>query len=140
MRTLLRPLKTELLALANRAREKRRRRERHPPVSVAEGVARHADEEEFSDRPPPLGRRHGETSQQERLPLGDGRDGADDFAALLYKTREDRTKDLSSNMGTAAAPESDATEKLARLKQLHNDGILTDEEYAEKRKKLVDEI
>ena len=64
----------------------------------------------------------------------------DDFAALLYKTREDRTKDLSSNMGTAAAPESDATEKLARLKQLHNDGILTDEEYEEKRKKLVDEI
>jgi uncharacterized membrane protein YdbT with pleckstrin-like domain len=64
----------------------------------------------------------------------------DDFAALLYKTREDRTKDLSSNMGTAAAPEPDATEKLARLKQLHNDGILTDEEYEEKRKKLVDEI
>lgn len=43
-------------------------------------------------------------------------------------------------MGTAAAPEADATEKLARLKQLHNDGILTDEEYEEKRKKLVDEI
>jgi uncharacterized membrane protein YdbT with pleckstrin-like domain len=64
----------------------------------------------------------------------------DDFASLLYTTREDRTKDLSSNMGTAAAPEPDATEKLQRLKQLHNDGILTDEEYEEKRKKLVDEI
>lgn len=64
----------------------------------------------------------------------------DDFASLLYKTRENRTKDLASNVGMAAAAEPDATEKLARLKQLHSDGILTDEEYAEKRKKLVDEI
>lgn len=64
----------------------------------------------------------------------------DDFASLLYKTRENRTKDLASNVGLAAAAEPDATEKLARLKQLHSDGILTDEEYAEKRKKLVDEI
>ena len=64
----------------------------------------------------------------------------DDFASLLYKTRENRTKDLASNVGMAAAAEPDATEKLTRLKQLHSDGILTDEEYAEKRKKLVDEI
>jgi hypothetical protein len=64
----------------------------------------------------------------------------DDFASLLYKTRENRTKDLASNVGLAAAAEPDATEKLARLKQLHSDGILTDEEYTEKRKKLVDEI
>jgi uncharacterized membrane protein YdbT with pleckstrin-like domain len=64
----------------------------------------------------------------------------DDFASLLYKTRENRTKDLASNVGMAAAAEPDATEKLARLKQLHSDGILTDEEYADKRKKLVDEI
>ena len=64
----------------------------------------------------------------------------DDFASLLYKTREDRTKALASNVGIAAAAEPDATEKLARVKQLHSDGILTDEEYAEKRKKLVDEI
>lgn len=64
----------------------------------------------------------------------------DDFASLLYKTRENRTKDLASNVGIAAPAEPDATEKLGRLKQLHSDGILTDEEYAEKRKKLVDEI
>lgn len=64
----------------------------------------------------------------------------DDFASLLYKTRENRTKDLASNVGMAAPAEPDATEKLGRLKQLHSDGILTDEEYAEKRKKLVDEI
>ncbi len=64
----------------------------------------------------------------------------DDFASLLYKTRENRTKDLASNVGIAAAAEPDATEKHARVKQLQSDGILTDEEYAEKRQKLVDEI
>jgi hypothetical protein len=38
------------------------------------------------------------------------------------------------------APDTDPTEQLQRLKQLHNDGILTDEEYEAKRQKLVDEI
>ena len=38
------------------------------------------------------------------------------------------------------APDADPTEQLQRLKQLHDDGILTDEEYEAKRQKLVDEI
>ncbi len=66
----------------------------------------------------------------------------DEFAALLYKVREQRSVELQGG-GTAApaapAP-ADATERLQRLKQLHNDGVLTDEEYEEKRAKLVDEI
>ncbi len=72
----------------------------------------------------------------------------DDFAALLYKVREERTVTLqgrpqvTSAPAPAPAPEapSDATERLQRLKQLHNDGVLTDAEYEEKRAKLVDEI
>jgi uncharacterized membrane protein YdbT with pleckstrin-like domain len=65
----------------------------------------------------------------------------DDFAALLYKIREQRSLELQGS-GTAApaAPPADATERLQRLKQLHRDGVLTDAEYEEKRAKLVDEI
>ena len=69
----------------------------------------------------------------------------DDFASLLYKTREDRTVSLqvsSSQIAAGATTETpvDATERLQRLKQLHNDGVLTDAEYEEKRAKLVGEI
>lgn len=67
----------------------------------------------------------------------------DDFAALLYKVREERSLQLqgkSTVTNTTVEAPPDATERLQRLKQLHNDGILTDEEYAEKRAKLVDEI
>ena len=38
------------------------------------------------------------------------------------------------------AADADPTEQLQRLKALHDDGILTDEEYEAKRRKLVDEI
>jgi len=64
----------------------------------------------------------------------------DDFAALLYKVREQRAVELQGGGAPSPAQPSDATERLQRLKQLHNDGVLTDEEYAEKRAKLVDEI
>lgn len=65
----------------------------------------------------------------------------DDFSALLYKTREERSQQLASHSAAPPAPASpDATEQLRRIKQLHEDGILTDAEYEEKRKKLVDEI
>jgi uncharacterized membrane protein YdbT with pleckstrin-like domain len=74
----------------------------------------------------------------------------DDFAALLYKVREERTVALQGRPQAAAAPApaptpapeapADATERLQRLKQLHIDGVLTDAEYEEKRAKLVEEI
>jgi len=73
----------------------------------------------------------------------------DDFAALLYKIREQRTMALQgrgpvepapSATPTAPPPPADATERLQRLKELHNDGVLTDVEYEEKRAKLVEEI
>ena len=67
----------------------------------------------------------------------------DDFSALLYKTREQRSQKLTGRDVAPTAPAAatpDATEQLRRIKQLHEDGILTDEEYEEKRRKLVDEI
>ncbi|MEN8113248.1 MAG: PH domain-containing protein [Actinomycetota bacterium] len=69
----------------------------------------------------------------------------DEFAKVLYKAREERTLALQGRVvertaTAAAAPKKDPTEQLQRLKQLHDDGILTDEEYAAKRQKLVDEI
>jgi len=64
----------------------------------------------------------------------------DDFAALLYKIREQRSLELQGGTPAPAAAPADATERLQRLKQLHRDGVLTDEEYEEKRAKLVDEI
>jgi len=68
----------------------------------------------------------------------------DEFASLLYKIREDRTVALQGRGAPAAAAPApapaDATERLQRLKQLHNEGVLTDAEYEEKRAKLVGEI
>ena len=56
----------------------------------------------------------------------------DEFQSLLYSTREDRARELSSSQ-----PPSDT---LATLARLHADGILTDEEFAAKKAKLLDEI
>ena len=56
----------------------------------------------------------------------------DEFQAELYGYRERRAKEIS----TGQAP-SDTLETLARL---HADGILTDEEFAAKKAKLLDEI
>ncbi len=63
----------------------------------------------------------------------------DAFAALLYKTREARSVQMDGG-GTFVEAPADATERLQRLKQLHSDGILDDDEYEAKRQKLVDEI
>ncbi|MEN8233816.1 MAG: PH domain-containing protein [Actinomycetota bacterium] len=65
----------------------------------------------------------------------------DEFAKVLYKAREERTLALQGRVvETSAAAAKDPTEQLQRLKQLHDDGVLSDEEFAAKRQKLVDEI
>ena len=64
----------------------------------------------------------------------------DEFQALLYRTREARTLSLSEGTSSSPAQPSDATERLQRLAALHRDGVLSDEEYQEKRRKLLDEI
>jgi uncharacterized membrane protein YdbT with pleckstrin-like domain len=63
----------------------------------------------------------------------------DEFSTLLYKVREELSVSIQGGR-VVQAPDADPTERLQRLKQLHNDGILTDDEYEAKRQKLVDEI
>jgi len=66
----------------------------------------------------------------------------DEFQALLYRIREERTKALARDQvsGAVTAPLPDATERLERLARLHRDGVVTEEEYMEKRQQLLDEI
>ena len=66
----------------------------------------------------------------------------DEFQALLYRVREERTKMLAREQlsGVSAAAAPDATERLERLARLHRDGVITEEEYREKRQQLLDEI
>ncbi|MBT8201945.1 MAG: PH domain-containing protein [Acidimicrobiia bacterium] len=56
----------------------------------------------------------------------------DEFQSLLYSTREIRARELSSSQSPS--------DTLATLARLHADGILTDEEFAAKKAKLLDEI
>jgi uncharacterized membrane protein YdbT with pleckstrin-like domain len=61
------------------------------------------------------------------------------FQSLLYKVREDR-EDAHRTRSTMPVPGGDATERLQRLAKLHEDGVISDEEYEEKRRALLDEI
>ena len=63
----------------------------------------------------------------------------EEFQSLLYKVREDRD-DAHRAKAARSVPGGDATERLARLAKLHQDGIISDEEYEEKRQSLLDEI
>ena len=62
----------------------------------------------------------------------------DEFQSLVYSVREQRTRELASEDATVV--QVDATERLERLARLHTEGVITDEEYAEKRQELLDEI
>ncbi|HSF87399.1 MAG TPA: PH domain-containing protein [Acidimicrobiia bacterium] len=61
------------------------------------------------------------------------------FQALLYRTREQRTALLSGAGPPASAP-PDAMDRLAKLDELYRSGVITEEEYAAKKAKLLDEI
>lgn len=58
----------------------------------------------------------------------------EDVQSVIYQLREKRTVELEGGRGGGAAGQLEA---LARL---HKDGILTDEEFAAKKQKLLDEI
>ena len=64
----------------------------------------------------------------------------DQFASVLYNARERRTLALQSGSAAGGAKGDDAIDKLSRLKRLHDDGVISDAEYEEKRKKLLGEI
>jgi uncharacterized membrane protein YdbT with pleckstrin-like domain len=67
----------------------------------------------------------------------------EEFQSLLYRVREERSIELQQGPGGAAATEpevADPTERLHRLADLRERGVISDEEYEEKRRKLLDEI
>ncbi len=67
----------------------------------------------------------------------------EEFQSLLYKTRESRT---GMGVGGAATgtgsvrEKPDPTEQLERLAKLHRDGVLTDEEFRQKKQGLLDQM
>ncbi len=52
------------------------------------------------------------------------------FQSEIYRVREDRTMTYQSGR-------PDPTDQLERLARLHTEGVISDEEYAEKRQKLL---
>lgn len=69
----------------------------------------------------------------------------EEFQALLYRTRELHTERKGGRGAAAAspgqeAPRPDPTEQLERLARLHREGVLTDEEFAQKKQALLDQM
>ena len=61
----------------------------------------------------------------------------DEFQALLYRTREDRTRELSRQIRGGA---DDPTAQLERLARLHEQGSITDEEYERSKQNLLEDL
>ena len=62
----------------------------------------------------------------------------DEFQSELYRIREERTKSLArEERGLGAA---DPTQQLERLARLYREGAITDSEFEEKKRELLDEI
>jgi uncharacterized membrane protein YdbT with pleckstrin-like domain len=64
----------------------------------------------------------------------------DQFQTTLYKVREQRSMDLSGSGPTTAEFKPHAADSIQKIADLRDQGLITDEEYEEKRKKLLDEI
>jgi uncharacterized membrane protein YdbT with pleckstrin-like domain len=61
----------------------------------------------------------------------------EEFQSLLYRIREERTRHLS---GEHPAPSTDSMSRLERLAKLHQDGMISAEEYEAKKRDLLDEV
>ncbi|MCZ7533446.1 MAG: PH domain-containing protein [Acidimicrobiia bacterium] len=61
----------------------------------------------------------------------------DTFQALLYKTREARSMDLSAG-GGVKRPKDDGAEAIRKLAALRDEGLVSEEEYERKRKEILD--
>lgn len=62
--------------------------------------------------------------------------GKDECRQLIRYVRDKVSEAQQSENGSGTDP----TEQLQRIKELHDDGVLTDEEFEEKRQKLLDKI
>jgi len=60
----------------------------------------------------------------------------EDVQTLIYKVREERIRALGSNESAATVVESTASQ-LEKLSRLHDQGKLTDEEFAREKAKLL---
>jgi len=64
----------------------------------------------------------------------------DDFQTLLYKTREQRSIELSGSTAPTGEFKPHAADSIQKIADLRDQGLITEEEYQEKRQKLLDEI
>ncbi len=65
----------------------------------------------------------------------------EEFQSLLYRTRELHGEQLRGpSPSPAGATSPDALDRLAKLDELYRAGTISEEEFAEKRRKLLDEI
>jgi membrane protein YdbS with pleckstrin-like domain len=73
----------------------------------------------------------------------------DEFQTLLYKTRERRTIELAGRGNSVspptpatpqASPAPDAAESIRKLAELRSEGLISEAEYEERRRALLDEI
>ena len=64
----------------------------------------------------------------------------DKFQTVLYKVREQRTIDLSGSGPTTAEFKPHAADSIEKIADLRDKGLISEEEYQEKRRKLLDEI
>lgn len=64
----------------------------------------------------------------------------DTFQTVLYKTREQRSIELSGSGASTGEFKPHAADSIQKIADLRDQGLITEEEYEEKRKKLLDEI
>lgn len=64
----------------------------------------------------------------------------DRFQTMLYKTREQRTMDLTGRPEVTQEFKPHAADSIKKLAELRDEGLISAEEYEEKRQELLDEI
>jgi uncharacterized membrane protein YdbT with pleckstrin-like domain len=62
----------------------------------------------------------------------------DAFQTVLYKAREQRSLEMTGNHPAPVAPASDHAEKIRKLAELHDEGLISDSEFEAKRKELLE--
>jgi uncharacterized membrane protein YdbT with pleckstrin-like domain len=64
----------------------------------------------------------------------------DEFQTVLYKAREQRSIELSGSGTPTGEFKPHAADSIQKIADLRDQGLITEEEYQEKRQKLLDEI